>query len=75
MKVRALDTYEKKNIRDDKLGRVPKKGEEFIVDDERAKVLLGNNSFKIPFVEVVEEEKAVKPKVEEKAILPKKKKK
>lgn len=74
MKVRALDTYEKLKLQEITLHRIPKPNEEFIVDEARAKILLGNNLMKQVFVEVVEEEKAVMPKVEKKAVLPKKKK-
>ena len=38
--VEALDTYEKKNIIDNGLGRVPKAGEQFEVSKERLDVLL-----------------------------------
>ena len=60
--VKALDTYEKKNIMDMRLGRIPKKGEEFSVDEERFEVLCGKNEYGLAFVEVVEKKKNEKPK-------------
>lgn len=55
--VEALDTYEKKNIRDNELNRIPKPGERFEVTEERLKVLLGNNTHNQVFVKIVEETK------------------
>lgn len=61
--VEALDTYKEKGIPDMKLERVPEPGERFEVSKERLDVLLGNNSYKLPFVKVIEEPKEeVKPK-------------
>lgn len=54
--VEALDTYEKKNIIDNGLGRVPKAGEQFEVSKERLDVLLGNNTHNAVFVKLVEKE-------------------
>lgn len=76
--VEALPEYEKMNVDDKTLGRVPTAGERWEVDRERLDVLLGDNSYGVAFVKVVEEPKAEEPKeeptepVEEK---PKKKKK
>ena len=61
MKVRATDKYEKLNIKDNELGRIPKQGEEFEVSEGRFKVLTQTNKFNAVFVEKVEEvETAVK---------------
>lgn len=69
MKVRATDKYEKLNIKDNELGRIPKQGEEFEISEERFKVLTQTNKFNIVFVEKVEEvETAVKKVKTEKAI-------
>lgn len=69
MKVRATDKYEKLNIKDNELGRIPKQGEEFEVSEERFKVLTETNKFNVAFVEQVEEvETAVKKVKTEKAI-------
>ena len=68
MKVRATDKYEKLNIKDNELGRIPKQGEEFEVSEERFKVLTQTNKFNVAFVEQVEEvETAVKKVKTEKA--------
>ena len=68
VKVEALDTYEKLNITDAVLGRVPKEGEQFEVTKERLNILMGNNAGGRIFVKIVEPVKEVK-----KTILPKKK--
>ena len=68
VKVEALDTYEKLNITDAVLGRVPKAGEQFEVTKERLNILMGNNAGGRIFVKIVEPVKEVK-----KTILPKKK--
>ena len=69
MKVRATDKYEKLNIKDNELGRIPKQGEEFEVSEERFKVLTQTNKFNAVFVEKVEEvETAVKKVKTEKAV-------
>ena len=61
MKVRATDKYEKLNIKDNELDRIPKQGEEFEISEERFKVLTQTNKFNVVFVEKVEEvETAVK---------------
>jgi len=65
--VRALDTYKLKNIQDNELNKIPEKGYEWEVDQERLDVLLGNNKHKCAFVELVQKEtktveKATKPK-------------
>ena len=61
-KVKALDTYQLLQCTDKDLKRIPKIGEVFEVSKERLDVLLGNNDYKRPFVELVEEEKAILPK-------------
>lgn len=69
MKVIATDKYEKLNIKDNELGRIPKQGEEFEISEERFKVLTQTNKFNIVFVEKVEEvETAVKKVKTEKAV-------
>lgn len=78
IEVEALRTYEELGAKDSELDRMPKAGERFEVSKERLEVLLGKNGFNKPFVKVVEKEvkTAVAPKEkEEKAIVPKKKKK
>ena len=76
IEVEALDTYVKMNISDGGLGYIPKAGEHFKVSKDRLETLLGKNTYNVAFVKVIEEEKAVAPTPkEEKAILPKKKKK
>ena len=56
-KVKALKTYKEKDVVDKNLGIIPNEGYEFIVDKERLEILLGDNEYKEPFVEVVEETK------------------
>lgn len=67
IKVEALDTYEKYNVTDNVLGRVPKTGEQFIVTKERLDILLGDNDNNRVYVKVIEPVEDVK-----KAILPRK---
>lgn len=71
VKVVALDTFYKNNVKAKELDRIPKAGEEFEVTDERLQVLLGDNTYKKVFVRVAEEEKPkkVKKEVEYTAIL------
>lgn len=54
MLVRATDKYEKLNLKDNELGRMPKEGEEFEVSKERFEVLTKTNKYKAVFVEKVE---------------------
>lgn len=62
-KVKALKTYSEKNIIDAKYGKVLEEGFVFEVDDERLKVLKGDNKYKVAFVEEISEtEEAPKPK-------------
>ena len=69
MLVRATDKYEKLNIKDNELDRIPKQGEEFEISEERFKVLTQTNKFNVVFVEKVEEvETAVKKVKTEKAV-------
>ena len=78
IEVEALRTYEELGAKDSELDRMPREGERFEVSKERLEVLLGNNDFHKPFVKVVEKEvkKAIAPKEkEEKAVIPKKKRK
>lgn len=75
MKVKALDTYKRINIKDIELGRIPEPGEEFEISKERYKVLTGNNPYHEVFVEEVKQiiETATKKVKTEKAIKNKKK--
>ena len=57
IKVRALDTYEKLNIKDEQLNMIPKKGKTFQATEDRLKVLLGDNRHHAVFVEEVEDKK------------------
>lgn len=59
MKVKATDKYEKLDLKDNELGRIPKAGEEFEVSEERYEVLTKTNKFNVEFVEKVEEEKEI----------------
>lgn len=54
MLVRATDKYEKLNLKDSELDRIPKAGEEFEVSEERYQVLTKTNKFNAVFVEKVE---------------------
>lgn len=58
MLVKATDKYEKLNLQDNELGRIPKEGEMFEVSEERYKVLTQTNKFNEVFVEkmIVEDE-------------------
>ena len=51
--VEALDTYEKQNITDSELKRIPKAGEQFEVDKDRLEVLLGDNEHNTVFVKLI----------------------
>ena len=55
MKVKATNEYEKRNLQDAELKRVPKQGEIFEVSKERFEILNGKNRFNAVFVEKVEE--------------------
>lgn len=72
MLVKATDKYEKMNLKDNELGRIPKTGEEFEVSEERYKVLTKTNKFNVVFVKKVDKteeiETAVKEVKKEKAI-------
>lgn len=69
MLVRATDKYEKLNLKDNELGRIPKKGEDFEVSEERFEVLTKTNKYKAVFVEKVEMVETATKKVKaEKAI-------
>lgn len=71
VKVVALDTFSKNNIKAKELKRIPKAGEEFEVLEERLEILLGKNTYKKVFVKVIEEKenKYSKKKIEDSAIL------
>lgn len=69
MLVRATDKYEKLNLKDSELDRIPKAGEEFEVSEERYQVLTKANKFNAVFVEKVEAIEIAKKEVKaEKAI-------
>nr|DAP19179.1 MAG TPA: hypothetical protein [Caudoviricetes sp.] len=69
MKVKALDTYKRLNIRDAELDKIPEAGEIFEITKERYYVLTHNNAYNEVFVEEVHEiETAVKKNKSEKAI-------
>lgn len=69
MLVRATDKYERMNLKDNVLDRIPKAGEEFEVTEERFEVLTKTNKFNVVFVEKVEEiETATKKVKTEKAV-------
>ena len=59
MLVKATNKYEKLNLKDNELGRIPKEGEEFEVSEERYKILTQTNEFNEVFVEKVEKIKEV----------------
>jgi len=61
VKVVALDTYERFKVSDSEYGTRIAEGTEFVVSEERLKVLLGDNRFKVPFVKLAE----VKEEIEE----------
>ena len=75
-KVVALNTYQRLKVKDGKLDKILPEGFPFEVDDERLKVLLGDNPYKIPFVKVMETEEPIDQieKVEEPIEEPKPKK-
>lgn len=69
MLVKATDKYEKLNLQDNELGRIPKAGEEWNISKERYEVLTKTNKFNVVFVEKVEEVETATKKVKtEKAI-------
>ena len=69
MIVKATDAYEKRNLKDAELKRIPKEGEKFEVSKERFEVLTKTNNFKAVFVEKVEEIETATKKVKiEKAV-------
>lgn len=55
MKVRATKAYQELNLIDKELKIIPLEGQEWEVDEERYKVLAGDNGFKRVFVEEVKE--------------------
>ena len=57
MLVKATDKYEKLNIQDNELGRIPKTGEEWDISEERYNVLTKTNKYKTVFVEKVRRKK------------------
>lgn len=59
MLVKATDKYEKLNLIDNVLKRIPKEGEIFEVTEERFKVLTENNRYSEIFVKKLEETKDV----------------
>lgn len=61
MLVEATDLYQKMNLKDKELKRVPEKGETFEVTEERYKFLTKENKYKKAFVKKIE---TATPKVE-----------
>lgn len=55
MLVIATDKYEKLNLKDKILNRIPKTGEEFEVTKERYIILTKENKYNVEFVKKVEE--------------------
>lgn len=66
-KVEALDTYKRLKVKDNVIGKIVPAGYQFVVDDNRLKVLLGDNKFKVAFVRLVEgvKDEEVKEEVKE----------
>ena len=64
MLVKATDKYEKLNIQDNELGRIPKSGEEWEVSEERYNVLTETNKYNTVFVEKVIKRKKKEEKTE-----------
>ena len=52
-KVKALDRYKKRALSDALLGRIPQPGEIFLVPENRLQLLLGENEYNEPFVELI----------------------
>ena len=75
MLVRATDKYEKLNLKDNELGKIPKKGEEFEVSKERFEVLTKTNKYKEIFVEKAEEVETATKEVETETAVKKTRKK
>ena len=61
MLVKATEQYEKLNVIDSLLGKIPKSGEEFEVTEERFNRLT-NNKYKVAFVEKLNIEEAEESK-------------
>lgn len=59
MLVKATDKYEKLNLKDIELNRIPREGEKWKVSEERYKVLTQTNKFNEVFVDKVEETKEI----------------
>lgn len=59
MLVKATDKYEKLNIKDLELNKIPKKGEMFEVSEKRYKILTKENEYQEIFVEKIEEVKEI----------------
>ena len=52
VKVVALNTYEKRHVKDKDLNMIVPEGHVFEVSEERARVLLGDNTHKVAFVKL-----------------------
>lgn len=63
MLVKATDQYQKSNLQDNELGRIPKEGEQWEISEERFEVLTKTNKYNVVFVEKVEETKEVETAV------------
>lgn len=55
MKVKSTNEYQKRNLKAQELGRIPKEGEVFEIKNEKFSMLNGNNKYKAVFVEKVNE--------------------
>lgn len=64
MLVKATDKYEKLNIQDNELGKIPKQGEEWEISEERYNVLTKTNKYNTVFVEKVVRRKKKEEKTE-----------
>lgn len=51
--VEALDTFKQLNVKEATLGLIPNPGDIFIVNEERFRILTGENRFNRPFVKIV----------------------
>ena len=54
VKVMATNKYKEKHILDAILNRIPKEGEIWLCETQRAKMLAGDNQYKTKFVQILE---------------------
>jgi glycosyltransferase involved in cell wall biosynthesis len=62
--VEALPIFEEKNIKDSDVQRTRTTGEQWEIGKERLDVLLGDNTYGVPFVKLIEEIKNIKVEVD-----------